>query len=130
MESTPTNKENRPKQPMTSWMLLGAILILVGGLLATWVIRYDNTLASDMSAGESANLPVSDFKTGLSYISSVWEEKAGQFLDLFGSDSEPQAEVGDEQNEGQVGQLTNAGLTNEQIETIEQDLFENVAPQE
>lgn len=118
-----------PKQPMSSWILLGAIMLIVGGLLVLWVVRYDDIMAADRASGEPANLPINDLKGGLTYLGQVWEEKTGQFIDMFGS-NEQQVEVGDEQNQGQVGQLTNAGLTNQQIETIEQDLFENVAPQE
>lgn len=118
-----------PKQPMTSWILLGAMLTLVGGLLVVWVVSYDESLAEAQASGESANLPLGDFTGGLKYIGQLWDEKTQVFANLFGNQIE-EAATGDEQNQGQMGQLTNAGLTNEQIETIEQDLFENVAPQE
>lgn len=116
-------------QPMSSRILLGAMVLIVGGLLTVWVVRYDDTLAADRASGESANLPVSGFKGGLEYLGEVWDERTKAFSNFFGSPVE-QAGTDDGQNQGQVGQLTNAGLTNEQIETIEQDLFENVAPQD
>lgn len=117
------------KQPMSSWFLLGAMVLIVGGLLTAWVVRYDDTLAADKAKGKPDNLPIGNIKSGFSYLGQVWEEKTSQLTGLFGP-AEETTEIGDEQNQGQVGQLTNAGLTNQQIETIEQDLFENVAPQE
>ncbi|MEK7540069.1 MAG: hypothetical protein AAB558_02370 [Patescibacteria group bacterium] len=124
-----SNQPASSKQPMSSWFLLGAMVLIVGGLLTVWVVRYDDTMAADRANGESANLPVSDFKGGLGYLGQVWDERTKAFSNFFGSQVE-QAGTDDGQNQGQVGQLTNAGLTNEQIETIEQDLFENVAPQD
>jgi len=122
---------NKPKQPLTSWFLLGAIVLVVGGLLTVWVVRFDDIVAADRANGDSGTLPLGDLKGGVGYLGQVWENKISGFEKLFTSQLEASTTpAGDDQNQGQVGQLTNAGLTNQQIETIEQDLFENVAPQE
>lgn len=121
---------NQPKQPLASWFLLGAMVLVVGSLLTIWVIRYDENLAADWASGTPTNLPVDDLKSSFGYLGEALDEKTKQFTNLFTAKVEGAATESNEQNEGQVGQLTNAGLTNQQIESIEQDLFENVAPQE
>lgn len=113
--------ENQVKhQRLTSWVMLASILVIVGGLLATWVFRFDDGLAYDRTHGQKANLPFGAVQSTIQSLGELWENK-------FGAASG--GAVGNEQNQGQVGQLTNAGLTNEQIDTIETELFENTAPQ-
>lgn len=115
-----------PKNSRNTWLLLGSMLVIVGGLLVTWVVRFDNTLANDRAKGQSANLPFGKIQEGFQTLTSYWEEKTG----LFSALDDLTNTEGDEQNEGQTGQLTNAGLTNEQIDSIEKQLFEHVAPEE
>lgn len=109
------------KQQRNSWIILGSILVLVGGLLTTWVIRFDDILAYDREHGQPANLPFETIQQTIESLGALWEQQNGGAVnDLEGSD----------QNQGEMGQLTNAGLTNEQIDTIENDLFDSVAPQQ
>lgn len=109
------------KQQRNSWIILGSILVLVGGLLTTWVIRFDDILAYDRVHGQPANLPFGSIQQTIQSLGQLWEEKNGGSVNNL---------VGSDQNQGQTGQLTNAGLTNEQIDTIENDLFDSVAPQQ
>lgn len=109
------------KQRRTSWIMLVSILVLVGGLLTTWAVKFGDNLAYDMARGQPVNLSFDTVQSTIQSLGKLWEQKNGD---------EQNEVVGDEQNQGQTGQLTNAGLTNEQIDTIETNLFENVAPQQ
>jgi hypothetical protein len=114
--------ENQPQQQRrTSWIMLASILILVGGLLTTWALRFDDGIAYDRAHGQPVDFHLGNVQATLDSLGNLWDQK-------FGAASS--GAVGDEQNQGQMGQLTNAGLTNEQIDTIENDLFENTAPQQ
>lgn len=114
------NDQNK-KQRTTSWVMLGSIVVVVGGLLAVWAFRFDDNLAYDRAHADPVNISFDNLQSTIQSLGKLWDEKFG---------AAPNGAVGDEQNQGQTGQLTNAGLTNEQIDTIQTDLFEKTAPQQ
>lgn len=113
--------DQNKKQQMTSWVMLGSMLLLVGGLLTVWVFRFGDNLAYDRAHAQPINLPFNKIQSSLQSLGQLWDQKTGSLKNSL---------LGDDQNQGQTGQLTNAGLTNQQIDTIQTNLFENVAPQE